>query len=330
MKFIFATDFHIMGTSPGSRIDDYPQAIHKKIEEIFSLGSKFNIDFLLLGGDLFETYNVSTSVIRQTMEWLKNRDIPILSILGNHDLHGHTIDTFYRSAVSILDISDFVRVFDSDKDRSLRALHYYNGLENDLNKNKEPSSKMQDILSGNEMIWVVHGMISDISLPKISRNILAADVRVGSNTKLVLSGDYHGGFPITKREDGVIFANPGALSRTSTTKDNLSRAIQVALVEYDPSDINTKIDIEYIPLTSALPAECVFDLEEKAHIKEQKREIFSYIEKLKDLEIEGGIQNIEEELRAYAKESNLDDDILNEIFKRLQKKRVSQQVTGKE
>jgi DNA repair protein SbcD/Mre11 len=328
MKFIFATDFHIMGSSPNSRVDDYPRAILKKIEEVFSIAEDENVDFLLLGGDLFETYNVSTSVIRKTLEWFKDRNIPIISILGNHDLHGHTMDTFYRSAMSILDITDFVDILDVDEKRSLRGLHYYNGLEKDLDINNEPSEKMQEILNGNEMIWVVHGMISDMNLPHVSRNVLINDVRVGENTKLVLSGDYHAGFPVVERNDGVIFANPGSLSRTSLAKENLDRSIQVALIEYDPEDLDAFIDIKYIELKSALSSDKIFDLAAHKEIKERREETFSYIEKLKDLEVEGGIRNIEEELRVYAQNVKLEDEVLNEIFNRLQERKSEREVKG--
>ena len=326
MKFIFATDFHITGSAPSSRTDDYLRAIFNKIEELFSVAKKENVDFILLGGDLFETYNVSTSVIRNTLEWFKNREIPILSILGNHDLHGHTMETFYRSAMSILDISDFVKIIDIDKQRSLRGFHYYNGLEEDLDIDNEPSEKMKEILEGEEMVWVVHGMISDLNLPHISRNILINKVRVGKNTKLVLSGDYHAGFPITIRTDGVIFANPGSLSRTSLAKENINRDIQIVLVEYDPQDVSSSIDIKYISLESALPSDKIFNLAEHEEIKEREAETFSYIEKLKNLEIEGGIQNLEEELRTYAKNVELEQEVLEEIFQRLQSRQVKKEI----
>jgi len=326
MKFIFATDLHIMGSSPSSRKDDYTEALSRKIEEVFLIADEKQVDFILLGGDLFETYNVSTSVIRQTLGWFKNKSIPIFSILGNHDLYGHTLKTFNRSAMSILDITDFVQILDVDSQKSLRGIHYYNGLEGDLCKYNEPSEEMQEHLQGEEFIWVIHGMISNTGLPHISRNITIEDVRVGPKTKLVLTGDYHAGFPVVTREDGVIFANPGALSRRTMGKENLYREIQIAVIDYDPEDFNVDIDINYVSLKSAAPPEEIFDLQEINETKVRKREIFSYIEKLKNLEIESSLGNLELELEEFAQKVTLDAEVLQAIKDRLQKKQTDQEV----
>ena len=306
-----------MGASPINRIDDYPQAILNKIDSIFELGAEHNIDFILFGGDMFESYNASTSVIRRTLEWFKGRDIPMISILGNHDLHGHTLNTFHRSAVSILDVADFVEIIDVSEKYGVRGLHYYTGLEEDMTKgNKTPSEKMQEVLAGDETIWAAHAMISTEELKFISRNILVENIQVAPHTKLVLSGDYHAGFPITKRDDGVIFANPGSLSRRNVAKENLIRDVQVALVEYEPYDFDGDIEIEYIKV-KAQPAEEVFDLAAIQDKKDVKVGTLSYIEKLKNLEMSDTIDDLESEISKFAGEAGLDNEILDEILSRL-------------
>lgn len=324
MKFIFATDLHIMGTQPANRKTNYLQSVLDKLDEVLLITKELNADFLLLGGDIFDTYNVSTSVVRRTMEHLKGHDFPIFSVLGNHDLHGHTMDTFYRSAVSILDIADFIKVIDVDQNRSLRSIHYYSGIENDLNVNNTPSEAMQAHLEGKEQVWVIHAMISQSSLPYNGRSVVIDDVRVSPHTKLVLCGDNHIGFPITVRKDGVIFANPGAICRRTAAIDDIQREIKVALVEYDPnSDIAP--EVEYIPLQNVLPAEQVFDLKRIDETKALREEIFSYIEHLKTLEIDDSLE-LETELEKFAHETKLEQEVVNIIKERLQKIRAEQEV----
>lgn len=317
MKFLFATDFHIMGTTPSSRIDNYPQTIKNKIDEIFDIASREQVDFVVLGGDIFETYNASISVIREALQSFKNREVPIFSVLGNHDLYGHTIKTFHRSAVSVMEMAEAINIVDFDKERGLCFLHYYTGIEEDLAKdNKSPSELVQQALDGQAIIWVTHAMISDKELKYISRNIVIDNIKVSTKTKLVLCGDYHPGFPTTIRDDGVVFINPGAVSRRNATQDNLTRDVQIALVQYDPNDFSYDIKVDYVKLKSALPANKVFDLEKIKSGKTEKQKTFSYIEKLQNLEIDDMTDDLEDELRKFASEAELEKDILTEILYR--------------
>ena len=318
MRFIFATDFHIMGGTPASRIDNYPETINNKIDEIFKIAQKQKADFIVLGGDLFEVYNASISVIRRTVKVFQNRSIPVFSVLGNHDLYGHTIKTFHRSAASIMEAAGVMTFPDFESKHSLYFLHYYTGLEDDLNKaNKKPSLPVQEALDSSAMIWVIHAMINTSKLTHVSRSIEIDNVRVSPDVKLVLSGDYHIGFETTKREDGVIFVNPGAVSRRNAIKGNFERDAQVAIIDYDPLSSLIDIGIDYVKLESALPADKVFNLEEIKTKKEDKQEIFSYIEKLQNIDVADGIDNLENQIRTFAVEAELDKDVLNEIMVRL-------------
>jgi DNA repair exonuclease SbcCD nuclease subunit len=309
-----------MGRSPKNRVDDYPSTIKDKITEIFEIANNKNSDFIVLGGDFFENYNTSISVIRDTLQFFKElsdkNNIPIYSALGNHDLHGN-IKTMSRSAISIFDTAQTIEI--SDKKNKIRFLHYFTGIEKFISKNKssnlEIPKNMEDIYEDDvSEVWVVHAMINNTPLKHIVNHITIYEVDVPPNVKLVLTGHYHGGYPITKRADGVVFANPGALSRRSATQDNLKRKIQVVHVEKK----NEEFAIEYIGLKSCKPADEVFDLETIKAKKEDKEKFFSYIDKLQELEMESGeTTNLEDELNKFAKEADLESDLLDEILGRL-------------
>ena len=59
MKFLFFTDMHIKGVNPGKRKDVFYLAILKKLMEIGHTIKNENVNFVVIGGDLFDFSRMS-------------------------------------------------------------------------------------------------------------------------------------------------------------------------------------------------------------------------------------------------------------------------------
>ena len=75
---------------------------------------------------------------------------------------------------------------------------------------------------------------------------------------------------------GKYFVNPGAVSRGSLVKENLSRKPQVVLIEFTPEDMS----VGMVPLNVA-PASEVFDIEKKQRREREGEVITQFVERLR-------------------------------------------------
>ncbi len=90
VKFIHASDIHLGSHqySNSHRSDDFIRAL----EEILSLAIKNQVDFIILGGDIFTSLEMLPGKLTKIVNVLKNfklctnGTIPIIAIEGNHDI----------------------------------------------------------------------------------------------------------------------------------------------------------------------------------------------------------------------------------------------------
>ncbi|WP_294797022.1 metallophosphoesterase, partial [uncultured Fenollaria sp.] len=60
MKFVFITDTHIKEKNPINRLDNYFETVINKIDEAAHFAVENKVNFIVHGGDLFDTPTVST------------------------------------------------------------------------------------------------------------------------------------------------------------------------------------------------------------------------------------------------------------------------------
>ena len=90
VKFIHASDIHLGSHQYRSehRSDDFIRAFY----EILSLAIHYNVDFIILGGDVFTSLEILPGKLTKIVNILKNFNIqtegsiPLIAIEGNHDI----------------------------------------------------------------------------------------------------------------------------------------------------------------------------------------------------------------------------------------------------
>ena len=237
MKFIFLTDSHITDKM-NSRTDNYAETILAKWDAIRTYARKNNINTIIHGGDIFDRSIVPRSLEQRVFKFYADfsYSFPHIAqyiIAGQHDYSQGSTTLGGKSAWYLFNLQ--YNTFDVRIDAT--------GLA-EINDNGESitmCTPYADINSVATDVAIVHQMLNDGALPFEHIDINTLDI----TPRICLSGDYHSGFPV-KKVNNTYFGNPGALSRTFRSKDDLSREPQFAVID---TDLLPACPITYIPIS---------------------------------------------------------------------------------
>lgn len=309
-KVLFVGDNHISGKTPANRIGSYLEDTVAKLKDCLNIGVEKNVDAIVLLGDLFDVREVTPEARNLTLAALRSQDngmswpFPVYITVGNHDIQSSfPLD---KSSLGTLIAAEVLKKEDYVPELGIAFAHFHP----DLDKN---------ILDGllvthHAIIWSCHASIGD-KPDRFEEYIIPFDnVPVHPNNSLIISGHIH--HPMSYvRSDGKKFVNPGAIGRTSATKDSLTRTLKVYLLEYDLD--GTIYDETYLDLPSAKPAHLVFKIEEIETKKQSKSEVKEFIKSISTMKQNNWLHLHDDDklniLVSDAKKDGLNDDIITII-----------------
>jgi exonuclease SbcD len=262
IKFLYFGDPHIRGTNPRNRTDSYPEAWKAKLREIWALGKLHQVDAFLQPGDTFDLPDVANSVLNDAADVFIEAPAPIYTTAGNHDIPGYNVAAYGNTSLRLLErlvpqlrvINDPAKpvIFGNHDEVSVTFTPYSGNIDRD-GYGYSPEVDLASYPNGKTYkLHVAHGMLLDHT-PPFDRFTLIQEVKTTAN--MVFTGHDHTGYGIYRRGDGVIFCNPGSLTRLSASQGEISRTIQAALITIEGSQGH----IELLPLQSAKPGEDVLD-----------------------------------------------------------------------
>lgn len=120
MKFLFFTDSHIRGTTPKNRKDNFYETLKNKFYEIGDISGRYNVDYILHGGDWFERPDISPSIVREFAVIIKSFGKPIYTVAGNHDIYGHNPATVGRTMLGLLEGTGIINLLVYDDEVILK------------------------------------------------------------------------------------------------------------------------------------------------------------------------------------------------------------------
>ncbi len=262
MRLLFITDTHIRGNTPKNRKDNFPETIETKLNEVKQIIRKYNIDYVLHGGDLFDRPDVSISIASNFSKILNSFGVPIYIISGNHDVYGHNPDTVSRSILGLLDALDVVRLIregeviylnkDGIKVQLTGQPYVYNIDHEGYRSNYIVDEISEEV---DYSIHMVHGMLLNRPFIEGIPYTLIDDIN-STKADITLCGHYHSGFGIIKVDDKY-FVNPGSLVRITNSLSEINRIPKVAIIELEDT-----IDIKLINLETALDGNEILDRRE--------------------------------------------------------------------
>jgi DNA repair exonuclease SbcCD nuclease subunit len=218
-KFIFTTDWHIVFKQPGSRTDDIVNTQFDKIECFVDLCNQEKPDFIIHGGDLFDSpRNSDPTVLNKVIKILRKLKAPMYYIPGSHDLYGYNLNSYKQSYIGTLAASNCIYILNE------KGIYQF---AKDLHVGILPcqlTNRLEDYIMFKDCdIIVSHNMITDTSVPY--DHILISDLSKAFNRKIFLCGHNHKPFYIM--ENNNLFVNTGPLIRTSITEKDIKPHIAV-------------------------------------------------------------------------------------------------------
>lgn len=268
MKLISTGDWHLRGTNPRNRKDDYVTAVKAKLLEMFDLARTENAGAIIVPGDIWDGFVVAISVLLDFAAFIKdNAPCRILATVGNHDVSGYNLQTYYRSSLRLLEllVPQLEVYLDPGKPIffpnrpglpgiAITFTPYSSRIDRDgYGYSPEvPDNFYDNFQPKPKTIHVAHGMALD-HVPPFDRYTLIQNIKTTAD--IVITGHDHTGFGIYHRADGKIFINTGAIPRIQASVNEMERKVQVAIIELT----ERILEVTAYKLLSAKPGEEILD-----------------------------------------------------------------------
>ena len=310
MKILVIGDLHFRATSPRNRKDDYLTTLEEKLLEVWEIAKRERVDVIVQVGDIFHEPVVPIPVLMRAYDVFSKAPLPIRCIIGNHDVFGYNIDTYPRTSLHLLRRLAYstVEVCQGKVVTGGGVIVFnYAGYSRD-NDIEGKGYQVPDDLSTSCKVAVVHGMLLDHDLPyQASYTNLH---KLETNADIVITGHDHVGYGVVKRDDGKLFVNPGALLRLTASEAEMTRTVQVAII-----DTNTRT-AELVPLKRAKPAVEVLD---RSKLEEKKERDYAISEFATLIKTGKGVftQNLDEIVLNLGKEQKVDQNIIEKAVELL-------------
>lgn len=304
MKLLYVGDIHERMTPPRNRIDDWQSTLDAKAKEILAIANRNKVKAILQGGDFNDTakiqdeyqakiikrwstvnvYDIVKKLVtgevtnEKVLKELKNGK-PMISVAGNHDQFGSSMQGFSRTSLSFLEQVGLLNLVTKENPIILKDESGFTvaitGSNYSLSMDKDKTHKayIVDEKLGDFHIHIVHGMLTNQSFGNLFSYTLVDDIKE-TKADLTISGHDHIGFDPVEI-DGKWFVNPGSIIRLNNGEREMNRVPKVMMIEISKEK---GIQLKMKPLKSAKPAEEVLSVEKK----EVKKEMDNRIQKIKD------------------------------------------------
>lgn len=213
-SIIFVGDLHLKGSSPISRVDDYPTVILNKLESLINTAKSFSCDKIMLLGDVFDSHITTLPYLAKvinTFRKISDAGIDVYTIVGNHDIKNNRMDSLDSSALGILISTGYLKLAPRNliiDDTSLNCFHYPEEL---ANNNESRYS-----------VCVAHRYYEF----GLSWDSLTSEDIKSLNYDAMILGHYHVPCDTLSIEDTLLY-RPGSLSRSTSEPYNKLRTPRV-------------------------------------------------------------------------------------------------------
>lgn len=217
---VLVSDLHLTDATPVSRTDNYTEAQICKLQFLQSLSAKNNNCPILCAGDVFDHWKASPWLCSLAFTYLPR---PFISIPGQHDLPGHSLKEFPRSALGLMEevcdpeeftiISLFGQAVVHKTPEGVKDLFILGVPFGEL-KAWEGRNPKFEFSPGYRYVLMLHELTWQGKRPHWDKNSWT-DVELldkfGEYFDLIITGDNHGGF--ATHQGGSWLVNPGSMMR---------------------------------------------------------------------------------------------------------------------
>lgn len=295
MKLLVMGDFHESNQVPRSRIDDFHETKKELIQEINTLAKTHNCRAILQMGDFLDKNVLPHAVLMdivkrwkphapaQQLQKLQNgeisvetfldaikEDIPLIGVVGNHELIGNSLNTLPKTSIYLLKEMGFMQLVDRQhpvifKDEetgqtvAITGTHYHKNMD----MPGYESDYIVDEKLGDIHIHLVHGYGEVKATPW--PHTLVSQFIDQTQADVTICGHDHNASPLVKSGERIFF-NPGSPQKIKA--DEIGKKPQVALLTITAEGVA----VEFIPLKAGSHTEEIISREriEEKKLQEQK------------------------------------------------------------
>lgn len=295
LKLLVMGDFHESNQVPRSRIDDFHETKKELIQEINTLAKTHNCRAILQMGDFLDKNVLPHAVLMdivkrwkphapaQQLQKLQNgeisvetfldaikEDIPLIGVVGNHELIGNSLNTLPKTSIYLLKEMGFMQLVDRQhpvifKDEetgqtvAITGTHYHKNMD----MPGYESDYIVDEKLGDIHIHLVHGYGEVKATPW--PHTLVSQFIDQTQADVTICGHDHNASPLVKSGERIFF-NPGSPQKIKA--DEIGKKPQVALLTIAPEGV----EVEFIPLKAGSNTEEIISREriEEKKLQEQK------------------------------------------------------------
>lgn len=291
MKFLYFTDLHIKGINPGKRKDVYSVAILKKLMEIRYVIDQEKVNFVVIGGDLFDLPKVSNQLLGEVAKIIKSWKVRVFVVPGNHDVYGQNISTLPHTSLGILVNAGVVSIMSRDTSPvyvgkrndpnyplvAFTGQEYYPEIDTGVNDDYQIERSVADY-----NVLVAHGMLLEKPFHPDVPFTLIQDVTTDAN--LVLSGHYHPD-ETNVVEKNVHFIKPRSAGRLEATKHNIDHMPQYVIVDIEKQNGVVTMTSDVRDFTWAEVGSKIFDYEGQIEEKIYKNNLKEFKQQIRDIDL---------------------------------------------
>jgi len=110
MKIGVIGDLHLTNRSPERRQDDYFQTLLGKLQQAMDIFVAQGVHYVIQVGDFFDSPTVANRVKSAIIRLLRQYQIPVSCIYGQHDVTGHSAATLPNSPLAVLEAAGVVSI----------------------------------------------------------------------------------------------------------------------------------------------------------------------------------------------------------------------------
>lgn len=200
-------DLHWRGSAPVGRIDDFTEAMWRKLTFMVDYCNENSIMIMFLPGDLFDSVNASSKTLVRASVILSKYLGTILAVYGNHDLRNHNMKSCADTPLGLLcELLPNLHIAGEEPFRWKGYDIYGTSWEQPIPV-VDPSSKS---------VLLIHKMIIDKKLwPGQKPGVDGKGINLlrKTNFQAIISGDNHQQFVLSYKDRWLI--NSGSMMRTT-------------------------------------------------------------------------------------------------------------------
>lgn len=282
-KVLYFSDVHIMGVSPASRIDNFPETILNKLIEVREIGAREGVDAFLCGGDLFDSPNCPTWMVYKLVEIFKTYPAPIYGIVGNHDIYGWELKSIDRSQIGVLIAAGVYKSLDLMPATEQLKIGRFDITGGPLDNKDASIDSLFRFVDANEdpdriSIHLIHHSILPSSR-YLQGGIRVEDIDPAVNLDLLLVGHVHMGYGEHVSAGGTCVYNAGSLARVTRDENGyVNDQVKILLIQDAPDkETGTKFTTSEVFLKTSRPLSEVFKQSGRADLVQARPNLGSLL-----------------------------------------------------